>query len=80
MTHFPDPVNQKKHFAVTDSGGKVVGTALGFTDLDAKGAMSVWAKCLAPPAGVDTIPVVIAKDPAVRGRAAEVGVDDSRCG
>ena len=62
-TYLLDPVNKKKHFAVTDAGGKVVGTALGFTDLDAKGAISVWAKFPAPPAGVDKITVVIAKTP-----------------
>ncbi len=62
-TYLIDPANKKKHFAVTDSGGKVVGTALGYLDLDPKGTTSVWAKFPAPPAGVDKITVVIARTP-----------------
>jgi hypothetical protein len=58
-----DPANKKKHLAVTDSKGKVVGTALGFTSLKPKETLSVWAKFPAPPAGVDKITVVIAKTP-----------------
>ena len=58
-----DPANKKKHLAVTDSSGKVIGTALGYLDLEPKGAISVWAKFPAPPAGVDKITVVIAKTP-----------------
>jgi hypothetical protein len=58
-----DPANKKKHLAVTDATGKVVGTALGYVDLEPKAALSVWAKFPAPPAGVDKVTVVIAKTP-----------------
>jgi hypothetical protein len=62
-TYLIDPANKKKHLAVTDAGGKVIGTALGYLDLDAHGAISVWAKFPAPPAGVDKLTVVIARTP-----------------
>lgn len=62
-TYLLDPVNKKKHLAVTDAGGKVIGTNLTYRDLKANGAISVWAKFPAPPAGVDKITIVVAKTP-----------------
>lgn len=62
-TYLIDPANKRKHLAVTDAQGKVVGSALGFLDLNPKATIAVWAKFPAPPAGVDKITVVIAKTP-----------------
>ena len=63
QTYLIDPVNKKKHFVVTDAQGKVVGTALGFLNLDADQAFSPWAKFPAPPPNVEKVTVVVAKTP-----------------
>jgi hypothetical protein len=58
-----DAKNKKKHFSVTDAQGKVIGTALGFTDLAPKQTIAVWAKFPAPPADVGQITVVVPRTP-----------------
>jgi hypothetical protein len=58
-----DPKNKKKHLVVTDSQGKLIGSALAWTDLGPKESLAVWAKFPAPPADVDKITVVIPKTP-----------------
>jgi hypothetical protein len=63
QTYLIDPVNKKKHFVVTDAQGKVVGTALGFLNLDADQSFSAWAKFPAPPPNVEKVTVVVAKTP-----------------
>ena len=58
-----DPKNKKKHLVVTDSQGKLIASALPYTDLGPKESLAVWAKFPAPPADVDKITVVVPKTP-----------------
>jgi hypothetical protein len=63
-TYLLDPANKKKHFVVTDAGGRPIGTDIGMSfRVKPKESYSAWAKFPAPPAGVEKITVVIAKTP-----------------
>ncbi len=68
QTYLLDPVNKKKHLALTDAKGKVVGSSLpGSVILKAKDEISVWARFPAPPPDVGKVTVVITKTPPFEG-------------
>jgi hypothetical protein len=63
-TYLLDPANKKKHFVVTDAGGRPIGTDIGMSfRVKPKESYAAWAKFPAPPAGIEKITVVIAKTP-----------------
>ena len=68
QTYLLDPANKKKHLALTDAKGKVVGSSLpGIVTLKAKEEVSAWARFPAPPPDVDKVTVVITKTPPFEG-------------